>query len=86
MSWQDNRTMSPAQFKRAIARLGMSEDGASRFLDISDSTARRFARGDTTVWASIAMLLNGMIERNEWPKVPPRPKKKPNHQQLDAHP
>ena len=89
MSWQDKRTMSPAEFKRSIARLGLSEDAAARYLDISDSTARRFASGHTTVWTSVALLLAGMIERNEWPRnVPPYvPRKKPRKSaQLDAHP
>ena len=83
MSWQNERTMSPAAFKRAIQRLGMSENGAARFLGLSDSTVRRFVRGDFDVHTSVALLLNSMIEHNDWPIVPKRKRKSAP---VDAHP
>ena len=83
MSWQDVRAMSPAQYKRAIARLGMSQNASGRFFDLSESTIRRICRGDAEVPVAVCMLLALMQEHGEWPNAPKRKQKTPK---LDAHP
>jgi hypothetical protein len=39
--------MSPREFSRTIARLGMSQAGAGRYLGVSERTAYRYAKGET---------------------------------------
>lgn len=65
MNWTQQRTMTKDQYAAAIAKLGMNQQQAGRFLDLSKNTAHRYAKGLTVVPAPIAMLLNGMLERGE---------------------
>lgn len=55
--------MSPAEFRTAIAALGMSQMGAGRFLahTASDKGAR-YATGHTPVPKPVAMLLRLMLQ------------------------
>jgi len=52
-----NKRMTPAQFRDAIARLGLSQGSAGRWLGISPSAAERYARGEYPVPQPTAMLL-----------------------------
>ena len=55
--------MTPAQFRAALAALGLSQLGAARLFGISEKTARNWARyGVPTVAAIlIRLLLAGKI-------------------------
>ena len=44
MTWQDERMMSPAQYRWYIKALGMSQAGAGRYLGVSERTSRRLDR------------------------------------------
>ena len=82
MSWMHTRAMSPAQYKRSIAKFGLSENAAARFLGFSYSTARRIGRGEKEVPTVVALLLASMHEHDEMPIVP-RTKRR---SKLDATP
>lgn len=70
MSWQNERSMTPLQYKRTIKSLGMSMAAAGRFLGVSPRTAVRLGSGDATVPASTALLLRSMIYHGDEPVVP----------------
>jgi hypothetical protein len=57
-----NKRMTPAQFRDAIARLGLSGDGAGKWLGISPSAAQGYARGEYPVPQPTAMLLRLVIK------------------------
>jgi hypothetical protein len=57
-----NKRMTPAQFRAAIARLGLSGDRAAKWLGISPSAAERYARGEYPVPQPTAMLLRLVIK------------------------
>lgn len=53
------KKMTGDQYDRVIAKLGMTQRGAARFLDIGERTSRRFAAGEP-IPRSIEMLLRAM--------------------------
>jgi DNA-binding transcriptional regulator YiaG len=54
--------MTPKQFEDAIAKLGLSQVGAARFLKLSDRTVRKWVAGEARIPGSVAMLLRLMIK------------------------
>jgi hypothetical protein len=49
MSWQYDRSMVSHQFTCPIEKLGMSQAGAGRFLDISARQVSRMAKGEALI-------------------------------------
>jgi len=69
-SWQDKRAMSPGEFERTAATLG-----------VSDRTSRRYVAGEAEVPAAAVKLLRLMLHLRLGPRhrIAPRPQG-----QLDA--
>jgi DNA-binding transcriptional regulator YiaG len=65
-----DRTMSPRQFKTAIKQLGLSQAAAGRYLDVSERTANRYAKGTAKIPGPSAILLRLLIQANIKPVVP----------------
>jgi DNA-binding transcriptional regulator YiaG len=53
--------MTPKQYAEAIARLGLSQRAAGRFLGVDERTSRKWIAGDARIPESAAMLLRLMI-------------------------
>jgi len=53
--------MTPKQFRVAITALGMTQQGAARFLEMNPRTVRRYALGTQPVTPIVAMLLTLML-------------------------
>ena len=68
--WQCHRAMSPREFSRTIARLGMSQAGAGRYLGVSERTAYRYAKGETDIPAAQVLLLRALVALDIKPLVP----------------
>ena len=60
--------MTPAEFRDAIARLGLSQEQAGRWLGISPSAAEGYALGDYPVPQPTAMLLWLVVKLGLRPK------------------
>jgi len=72
MSWQNEREMTPRQFKNAIERLGMTQAASGRYLGRSERTVHRYVAGKVPVHDAEVLLLRFLIEYNITPKVPPK--------------
>lgn len=70
MSWQNNREMTPQQYKNIIARLGMTQAASARFIGRSERTVHRYVSGEVPVHEAEALLLRALVEFNVTPKVP----------------
>lgn len=57
-----DRIMSPRQFKAAIKQLGLSQAAAGRYLDVSERTANRYAKGTAKIPGPSAILLRLLIQ------------------------
>ena len=53
--------MTPKQYAEAIARLGLSQRAAGRFLGVDERTSRKWIAGGARIPESAAMLLRLMI-------------------------
>jgi plasmid maintenance system antidote protein VapI len=53
-----------------IEELGMTQAGSARFVGYSERTARRWIARKAIVPPSVALLLNGLLDRREQPAVP----------------
>lgn len=71
MHWQLKRTMSDAEFRRAIKQLNLSRAACARYLGISNSTAYRYAERGANIPVTVALLLNAVLEMGVEPIVPP---------------
>jgi DNA-binding transcriptional regulator YiaG len=49
--------MTPTDFRNTLARLGLSQTGASRVLGVSDRQVRRWASGDISVPQPVVIIL-----------------------------
>jgi DNA-binding transcriptional regulator YiaG len=49
--------MTPAQYRAAIKRLGLSQRQAARLLGVNDRTSRRWALGKSKIPTSVALAL-----------------------------
>ena len=70
MDWQDTRTMTADEFRRALARLGLTYADADRYLGRYERTARRYGHGTTRVPTADVLLLSALIALKIKPKVP----------------
>jgi hypothetical protein len=53
--------MSPAQFQKAIDRLGLSQVAAAKLVGADPRTARKWVAGDNKVPECVAILLRLML-------------------------
>jgi hypothetical protein len=53
--------MTPAQYRKAIAKVGLSQRAAGAFFGVDERQSRRWAAGDAGVPESTAKLLRLMI-------------------------
>jgi DNA-binding transcriptional regulator YiaG len=53
--------MTPHQYAEAIARLGLSQRAAGKFLGVDERTSRKWIAGDARIPESAAVLLRLMI-------------------------
>jgi transcriptional regulator with XRE-family HTH domain len=67
--WQE-RTLTPLQYRRVLAELGLTYSAAARFLGVSYRTSTRYAHGMAEVPPAHALLLRAMIEFGQTPVVP----------------
>ena len=61
--------MTPEQYEKAIANLGLSQVGAARFLDIGERTSRRFVAHESVIPRQTEMLLNIMVKHGITPEL-----------------
>ena len=72
--WQTQRSISPRQYRALIYMLGLTQEGAGRYLGVSPRTARRYVAGDAEIPPASVMLLR-MLEANQiTPLVPRKPR------------
>lgn len=57
--------MSPQEYREKLRQLGLTPETAPEMLGISRSTAYRYASGETVVSATVARLINTMLERKK---------------------
>ena len=60
--------MTANQFRATLARLGLSQRGASRLFNVNERTVRRWASGDIAVPEGIVTHLQTMLTMSEKPK------------------
>lgn len=53
--------MTAAEYREAIAELGLSQVGAAHFLHVDERTSRRWALGEKAVPYGVAMMLRTML-------------------------
>lgn len=51
--------MTPDAFRTHLTRLGYSQAGFARFMDVDERTVRRWGTGETPIPKSVQMLLAG---------------------------
>jgi plasmid maintenance system antidote protein VapI len=73
------KKMTGEQYDRVIAKLGMTQRGAARFLDIGERSSRRMVAGEP-IPRSIEMLLrlmdtNGITPAEAWEAIGLKPPK-----------
>ena len=54
--------MTPSQYADAIARLGLSQRSAARWLGVDERTSRKWVAGDSRIPESAAKLLRLMVQ------------------------
>ena len=79
--WRKVAAISPAEYERLLAALGLNQSSGARFLGISDRTSRRYVAGEAEVPAAAVKLLRLMLHLRLGPRhrIAPRPQG-----QLDA--
>ena len=53
--------MTPAEYRAALANLGLTQVGAARFLGVGDKTSRNWASGRSEVPPPVARFLRFLI-------------------------
>jgi DNA-binding transcriptional regulator YiaG len=56
--------MTPKQYADAIARLGLSQRSAGKWLGVDERTSRKWIAGDARIPTSAAKLLRLMVKLN----------------------
>jgi len=59
--------MAPERYAKVIAKLGLSQRAAARFLGINETTSRKMIRGDGIIGPATAMLLELMVKHDITP-------------------
>ena len=57
--------MTPKQLRAALARMGLSQRGAARLLDINDRTMRKYIAGDLVIPELLVWALRGLAQREQ---------------------
>ena len=53
--------MTPTQYRAAIKKLGLTQNGAARFLGVHSRTSQRWALGELPVPLAVEMLFGVML-------------------------
>jgi hypothetical protein len=53
--------MTADQYRATIDKLGLSQQGAGRFLNVGERTARRYATGESEIPTAVSRLLLLMV-------------------------
>jgi hypothetical protein len=59
--------MTPDQYRDAIARLGLSQVEAGRFLGVDARSSRRWALGEAKIPDAVSLLLSLMVRKKLQP-------------------
>jgi len=54
--------MTPADYRKTIDQLGLSQRGAGRFLGVDERTSRRWVSGEAAIPVAVALLLRLMVK------------------------
>ena len=73
--WQELRMVSALEFQLMLSALGLSQAAAGRYLGRSARTIRRYLDGEATIPPAEVLLLQGLLQANLRPLVPPRPRR-----------
>jgi hypothetical protein len=60
-------SMTPAQYRRAIERLGLSQVRAARFFGLGDRTGASMAHGNAAIPRAVELLIKQMLKNNLTP-------------------
>jgi hypothetical protein len=66
--WRKVAAISPAEYERLLAALGLNQSSGARFLGVSDRTSRRYVAGEAEVPASSVKLLRLMLHLRLGPR------------------
>jgi DNA-binding transcriptional regulator YiaG len=66
--WRKVAAISPAEYERLLAALGLNQSSGARFLGVSDRTSRRYVAGEAEVPASAVKLLRLMLHLRLGPR------------------
>ena len=66
--WRKVAAISPAEYERLLAALGLNQSSGARFLGISDRTSRRYVAGEAEVPAAAVKLLRLMLHLRLGPR------------------
>jgi hypothetical protein len=56
--------MTPNQLRTTLARIGLSQRGAARLLDIDERTMRKYVAGDLIIPEMLVWALRGLAQRD----------------------
>jgi hypothetical protein len=57
--------MTPNQLRTTLARIGLSQRGAARLLDIDERTMRKYVAGDLVIPEMLVWALRGLSQREQ---------------------
>lgn len=60
--------MTPTEYRETLARLGLTQVGAARFLGVNERTSRMWAAGDRPVSEPVARFLRFMVSADITPE------------------
>jgi len=66
--WRKVAAISPAEYERLLAALGLNQSSGARFLGVSDRTSRRYVAGEAEVPAAAVKLLRLMLHLRLGPR------------------
>jgi len=69
-NWQQDRAISPGEYRRLIKQLGLNTAQAGRWLGIGTRTAYRYRDGESEIPAAHVLLLRAAIAHDIKPLVP----------------
>jgi len=68
--WQNQRSMTPGEYKRTIAQLGLNTAQAGRWLGLGVRTAYRYRDGESEIPEAHVLLLRAALHYGIKPTVP----------------
>jgi hypothetical protein len=57
--------MTPKQLRTTLARIGLSQRGAARLLNIDERTMRKYIAGDLVIPEMLVWALRGLAQREQ---------------------